>query len=140
MNLPWSAHGPRAPLARSVEPFVSPTNQLTLSLTAVRDSTVSSRLGQGTEDWGTMSLSSLPSPAASGSARILLRPSAPPPATPEGAEGAELGGLEVLFEPLSPLFSETVGGSPLPSARTPSALTSWLGVRLPRPERGVLRS
>uniref|UniRef100_A0A1A8K5R4 Uncharacterized protein n=1 Tax=Nothobranchius kuhntae TaxID=321403 RepID=A0A1A8K5R4_NOTKU len=70
--------------------FICPTNQLTLSLTAVRDSTVSSQLGQGTVDWGTMSLSSLPSPTASGSARNLALPSAagtiPDPATPGGPE------------------------------------------------------
>uniref|UniRef100_A0A1A8QKG3 Uncharacterized protein n=1 Tax=Nothobranchius rachovii TaxID=451742 RepID=A0A1A8QKG3_9TELE len=70
--------------------FICPTNQLTLSLTAVRDSTVSSQLGQGTVDWGTMSLSSPPSPTASGSARNLALPSAagtiPDPATPGGPE------------------------------------------------------
>lgn len=124
--------------------FISPTNQLTLSLTTVRDSTVSSRLGQGTADWGTMSLSSLPSPAASGSARSLALPSAPGTRpTPAPATPGDPGGLEVLFDPLSPpklsLLSD-VRISALPSARTPSMLTSRLGSRLPRPGRGVLRS
>lgn len=78
-------------------------NQLTLSLTTVRDSTVSSRLGQGTADWGTMSLSSLPSPAASASTRSLALPSAPGTRpTPAGATPGDEGGLEVLFDPLSP--------------------------------------
>lgn len=135
---------------RSVSLFISPTDQLTLSLTAVRDSTVSSRLGQGTADWGTMSLSSLPSPAASGSARSLARPSAPgtrptpAPAPPVGPGGMELGGLEVLFDPLSPpkisLLSDATASPPLPSALMPSALASRLGSRLPRPGRVVLRS
>lgn len=125
----------------------TPTNQLTLSLTTVRDSTVSSRLGQGTADWGTMSLSSLPSPAASGSARSLALPSAPgtrptpAPATPGVAGGTELGGLEVLFDPpKTSLLSDAVTSSPLPSALAPSALTSRLGSRLPRLGRVVLRS
>lgn len=123
------------------------TDQLTLSLTTVRDSTVSSRLGQGTADWGTMSLSSLPSPAASGSARSRALPSVPgmsPTPAPAEAGGMDPGGLEVLFEPLSPpklsLLSVAVTGSPLPSALTPSTPTSLLEIRLPRPGRVVLRS
>lgn len=56
----------------------------------------------------------------------------------------ELGGLEVLFDPLSPpktsLLSDAMADSPLPSALTRSALTSRLGSRLPRPGRVVLRS
>lgn len=54
-----------------------------------------------------------------------------------------MGGLEVLFDPLSPaktsLLSDAITGSPLPSALTPSTPTSRLG-RLPRPGRVVLRS
>lgn len=125
------------------QPVHQPTNQLTLSLTTVRDSTVSSRLGQGTADWGTMSLSSLPSPAASGSARSRPLPSAPG-TSPTPAIPADPGGFEVLFDPLSPpmtsLLSDATTGSPLPSALTPSTLASRPGSRLPRPGRVVLRS
>lgn len=95
-----------------------------------------------------MSLSSLPSPAASGSALSLALPSVPGtrpvPATPGGPGGMELGGLEVLFDPLSPpntsLLSDAVEGSPLPSALTLSTLTSRLDSRLDRTGRVVLRS
>lgn len=92
-----------------------------------------------------MSLSSLPSPAASGSARSLALLSAPGTRpTPAPATPGDAGGLEVLFEPLSPtktsLLSDAVTGSPLPSDLVPSVLTSWLGSRLPRPGRVVLRS
>lgn len=117
----------------SVQPGVSPVHQLTLSLTAVRDSTVSSRLGRGTADWGTMSLSSRPSPAASGSTRILVLPSAPvpPPGGPGGPGGPEPGGLELLLGPLSP---------PRADWPRPSGLASLFGMRPPRLDRGVLRS
>lgn len=148
--LPLGADLVRQPTDQSVSLFISPKNQLTRSLTTVRDSTVSSRLGQGTADWGTMSLSSLPSPAASGSARSLALPSppgtgpTPAPATPGDAGGMEVGGLEVLLEPLSPpkisLLSEAMTISPLPSALRPSTLNSRLGGRVLRPGRAVLRS
>lgn len=56
----------------------------------------------------------------------------------------ELGGLEVLFDPLSPpktsLLSEGMADSPLPSVLTPSMLTSRLEIRLPLPGLVVLRS
>lgn len=56
----------------------------------------------------------------------------------------ELGGLGVLFDPLSPpktsLLSDGMAGSPLPSVLTPSTLTSRLGIRLPLPVLVVLRS
>lgn len=95
-----------------------------------------------------MSLSSLPSPAASGSARSLDLTSGPgtrlAPATPGGATEMEDGGLEVLFDPLSPpetsLLSDAATGSTLPSGLMPSMLTSRLGNRLPRPGLEVLRS
>lgn len=104
-------------------------HQLTRSLTTVRDSTVSSRLGQGTTDWGTMSLSSLLSPEPSGSARSFALPSAPGttpgPSTPVGTEA---GGLSVLPDPLSsPKPSRPSGaapGSPFPSTLTLSTLIS----------------
>ncbi|MEQ2195870.1 hypothetical protein XENOCAPTIV_019599, partial [Xenoophorus captivus] len=108
---------------------------LTLSLTAVRDSTVSSQLGQGTVDCGTMSLSSLVSPAASGSTLSRALPSAPgtrlDPATPGGPGVKELEGLDVLFDPLSPpktsLLSDVGTSSPLLSIVMPSMLASLLG-------------
>lgn len=95
-----------------------------------------------------MSLSSLSSPAASGSARSLALPSAPvtrptpAPDAPVGRGGRELEGLELLFEPLSPLETSLLSdaGSRLPSALTPSSPTSRLGKRLPRLGRVVLRS
>lgn len=115
-------------------------------MTAVRDSTVSSQLGRGTVDWGTMSLSSLLSPAASGSPLSRALPSAPgtrlDPATPGGPGATELGGLDVLFDPLSPpktsLLSES--SSPLPSILTPSVLASLLWNWLPWVGLVVLRS
>lgn len=122
-----------------------PLLQLTRSLTAVRDSTVSSRLGHGTADWGTMSLSSLPSPAASGSALSLALASDPGTAPmPDPATAGDPGGLEVLLELLSPpgasLLSDATVGSPLPSATLLSTPTSRLGSRLARPGRVVVRS
>jgi len=93
-------------------------DQLTLSLTAVRDSTVSSRPGRGLAGWGTMSLNS----TASGSGRSLPG-TGPSPAAPGGAEG------------LGPPFD------PLPEAGSAAiAPPSRFGGGFPRPARAVLRS
>lgn len=95
-----------------------------------------------------MSLSSLPSPGASGSARSRALPSAPGttpgPSTPVGATGMEAGGLKVLPEPLSSPKpsrpSDAATGSPLPSARTLSTLISLFCSRMSCAGLVVLRS